>query len=36
VHTVGCAPAEENREAGTVTQGGGRGSFYCFAVITGE
>jgi hypothetical protein len=32
VHTVGCS------QNGTpnVTQGGGRGSFYCFAVITGE
>lgn len=32
VHTVGCS------QDGTpnVTQGGGRGSFYCFAVITGE
>lgn len=32
VHTVGCS------QNGTpnVTQGGGRGSFYCFAVITGD
>jgi hypothetical protein len=32
VHTVGCS------QNGTpnVTQGGGRGSIYCFAVITGE
>jgi hypothetical protein len=31
-HTVGCA------QTGTpnITQGGGRGSFYCFAVITGS
>jgi hypothetical protein len=31
-HTVGCS------QAGTpnVTQGGGRGSIYCFAVITGD
>jgi hypothetical protein len=32
-HEVGCAPATSmNYEAGTVTQGGGRGSIYCFAV----
>jgi hypothetical protein len=32
VHTVGCAQSGDNN----VTQGGGRGSFYCFAVIDGE
>jgi hypothetical protein len=32
VHTVGCAQSGMNN----VTQGGGRGSFYCFAVIDGE
>ncbi len=32
VHTVGCAQSGPNN----VTQGGGRGSFYCFAVIDGE
>ncbi|HWO08499.1 MAG TPA: hypothetical protein VNN80_03440 [Polyangiaceae bacterium] len=32
VHTVGCSQAGMRN----VTQGGGRGSFYCFAVITGE
>jgi hypothetical protein len=31
-HTVGCAPSEMNRVSGTVTQGGGRGSIYCFAL----
>jgi hypothetical protein len=32
-HTVGCAPATAmNYEQGTVTQGGGRGSIYCFAL----
>jgi hypothetical protein len=32
-HTVGCAPATDmNYETGTVTQGGGRGSIYCFAL----
>jgi len=31
VHTVGCSQSGSNN----VTQGGGRGSFYCFAVITG-
>lgn len=32
-HTVGCAPAtDENYEGGTVTEGGGRGSIYCFAL----
>ncbi len=36
-HTVGCGPELDgggnliNRVAGTVTSGGGRGSFYCFA-----
>jgi hypothetical protein len=30
-HEVGCAEGEQNRESGTVTQGGGRGSIYCFA-----
>jgi len=30
-HAVGCAPSAQNRQAGTVTQGGGRGSIYCFA-----
>jgi hypothetical protein len=35
-HPVGCGASAENRAAGTVTQGGGRGSIYCFAVITGE
>jgi hypothetical protein len=33
VHSVGCAASETNRAQGTVTQGGGRGSIYCFAVI---
>jgi len=32
VHTVGCSQNGMNN----VTQGGGRGSFYCFAVIDGE
>jgi hypothetical protein len=32
VHTVGCSQNGDNN----VTQGGGRGSFYCFAVINGE
>jgi hypothetical protein len=32
VHTVGCSQSGMNN----VTQGGGRGSFYCFAVINGE
>jgi hypothetical protein len=32
VHTVGCSQSG----ASNVTQGGGRGSIYCFAVITGE
>jgi hypothetical protein len=32
VHTVGCSQSGANN----VTQGGGRGSFYCFAVINGE
>jgi hypothetical protein len=32
VHTVGCSQSGDNN----VTQGGGRGSFYCFAVIDGE
>ena len=32
VHSVGCS----QNGARNVTQGGGRGSFYCFAVITGE
>lgn len=32
VHTVGCSQNGNNN----VTQGGGRGSFYCFAVINGE
>lgn len=32
VHSVGCSQNGMNN----VTQGGGRGSFYCFAVITGE
>ena len=31
-HTVGCSQDGANN----VTQGGGRGSFYCFAVITGD
>lgn len=31
-HTVGCAPSATNRQMGTVTQGGGRGSIYCFAL----
>jgi hypothetical protein len=35
-HPVGCGASAENRVQGTVTQGGGRGSIYCFAVITGE
>ncbi len=30
-HTVGCAPSDANYAQGTVTQGGGRGSLYCFA-----
>lgn len=33
VHAVGCGPAGANFGEGTVTQGGGRGSIYCFAVI---
>jgi hypothetical protein len=32
VHSVGCSQSGANN----VTQGGGRGSFYCFAVIDGE
>jgi hypothetical protein len=32
VHTVGCSQSGMNN----VTEGGGRGSFYCFAVIDGE
>ncbi len=38
VHDVGCGPvpAGSNFVGGTVSQGGGRGSIYCFAVITGE
>jgi hypothetical protein len=32
VHTVGCSQSGANN----VTQGGGRGSIYCFAVINGE
>jgi hypothetical protein len=32
VHTVGCSQSGGNN----VTQGGGRGSFYCFAVIDGD
>jgi hypothetical protein len=32
VHSVGCSQSGANN----VTQGGGRGSFYCFAVINGE
>jgi hypothetical protein len=36
VHTVGCGPAAANFAQGTVTSGGGRGSLYCFAVITGD
>jgi hypothetical protein len=32
VHSVGCSQSGANN----VTQGGGRGSIYCFAVITGE
>jgi len=31
-HTVGCAPFTDNYEDGTVSQGGGRGSLYCFAL----
>ena len=31
-HTAGCAPSATNRVSGTVTQGGGRGSIYCFAL----
>jgi hypothetical protein len=31
VHSVGCSQSGANN----VTQGGGRGSFYCFAVING-
>jgi hypothetical protein len=31
-HTVGCAPFTDNYEDGTVSQGGGRGSIYCFAL----
>ena len=31
-HTVGCAPFTDNYEEGTVSQGGGRGSLYCFAL----
>ena len=31
-HTVGCAPFTDNYESGTVSQGGGRGSLYCFAL----
>jgi hypothetical protein len=36
VHAVGCGASDDNNTPGTVTQGGGRGSFYCFAVINGE
>lgn len=36
VHAVGCGPAAGNFQQGTVTQGGGRGSIYCFARITGD
>lgn len=36
VHAVGCAPSAGNFQGGTVTQGGGRGSIYCFARITGD
>lgn len=36
VHAVGCGPANGNFTGGTVTQGGGRGSIYCFAVINGS
>ncbi len=32
-HQVGCAPTEGNYEQGTVSSGGGRGSFYCFVPI---
>jgi hypothetical protein len=32
VHSVGCSQDGDNN----VTQGGGRGSFYCFAVINGD
>jgi hypothetical protein len=31
-HAVGCAESSENYVDGTVTQGGGRGSVYCFRV----
>ncbi len=31
-HTVGCAPFTANYASGTVSQGGGRGSIYCFAL----
>jgi hypothetical protein len=31
-HTIGCGPFTSNFQGGTVSQGGGRGSFYCFAV----
>jgi hypothetical protein len=30
-HATGCAPATANGQQGTVSQGGGRGSIYCFA-----
>jgi hypothetical protein len=33
-HQVGCAPTTDNYENGTVSSGGGRGSIYCFAVVT--
>jgi hypothetical protein len=31
-HAVGCAEGSDNYESGSVTQGGGRGSLYCFRV----
>jgi hypothetical protein len=31
-HTVGCGPFTADFQSGTVSSGGGRGSFYCFAV----
>jgi hypothetical protein len=31
-HATGCAPATGNNQQGTVSQGGGRGSIYCFAI----
>lgn len=30
-HATGCAPSTQNFQQGTVSQGGGRGSIYCFA-----